>query len=269
MSPYLIKQTENFQDGLTSITTIGEKNHDTGIHFAILKLKAGENLPIHHELESVYVLLNGHCRWMIEHESVVTKRSSLFDEDPTALHLAAHSKANLHAITPCEFALVQAVNEVFFPTALYQKHNLLETEYRGKGLLNDTACRIVRTIFDKRNSPKSNLVIGEVITQPGKWSSYPPHHHVQPEIYHYRFTEKNGFGIAECGESVFKVRENDTYKILNSNDHAQAAAPGYGMYYLWMIRHLENQPYHMPEFTEAHAWTKSKEANARIWKGKF
>jgi len=267
MSPYLIRQHQPFQDGYTRITTIGEETHDTGIHFGILKLKANEHYIIYGPLESAYVLLNGQCYWTTQQGQIETKRASLFDEGPIALHLASQSRAEIKALTACEFAVVQVVNAGSFPTTLYQKENLLETEYRGKGLLDDTACRIVRTVFDKRNSPQSNLVLGEVITQPGRWSSYPPHHHVQPEIYHYRFTEPNGFGFAECGHDVFKVRENDTYKILNSNDHAQTSAPGYGMYYLWMIRHLENQPYLVPEFTEDHAWTKSKEANKRSWKG--
>ena len=90
---------------------------------------------------------------------------------------------------------------------------------------------------------------------PGGWSSYPPHHHPQPEIYHYRFTHPQGFGHAELGEQVFKVRQYDTIKILAGNDHAQCAAPGYGMYYSWVIRHLPGKPYTVPEFTADHAWT--------------
>jgi len=62
-----------------------------------------------------------------------------------------------------------------------------------------------------------------------------------------------------------KIQQYDTLKILYELDHAQVAAPGYGMYYIWVIRHLENNPYTVPEFTEEHAWTQSEEANARVW----
>ena len=51
--------------------------------------------------------------------------------------------------------------------------------------------------------------------------------------------------------------------IRAGNDHAQAAAPGYGMYYAWVIRHLPGQPYGVPEFTAEHAWT--MQPGARIW----
>ena len=98
-------------------------------------------------------------------------------------------------------------------------------------------------------------MLGEVVTFPGGWSSYPPHHHAQPEIYHYRFTAPQGFGHAELGERVMKVRPYDTIKIPAGLDHAQCAAPGYGMYYSWVIRHLAGDRYTVPEFTEEHAWT--------------
>src|ERR1044071_2306516 len=87
---------------------------------------------------------------------------------------------------------------------------------------------------------------------PGRWSSYPPHHHAQPEIYHYRFTEPQGYGLAENGPQVFRVKQYDTVKIFDGNDHAQTAAPGYGMYYAWVIRHLPDNPYGIPDFTEEH-----------------
>ncbi len=116
--------------------------------------------------------------------------------------------------------------------------------------------RFVRTIFDRSNShPDTQLVLGEVVNFPGRWSSYPPHHHPQPEIYHYRFTNPHGYGHAELGEDVYKVRPGDTLKILDELDHSQCSAPGYGMYYIWVIRHLPNSRYTVPVFTDEHRWT--------------
>jgi 5-deoxy-glucuronate isomerase len=107
------------------------------------------------------------------------------------------------------------------------------------------------------------LVLGEVVTLPGGWSSYPPHHHPQPEIYHYRFTHPQGYGHAELGERVVKVHQFDTVKIPAGKDHAQCAAPGYGMYYSWVIRHLPQAPYTVPEFADEHRWT--MEPGAPYW----
>jgi 5-deoxy-glucuronate isomerase len=120
----------------------------------------------------------------------------------------------------------------------------------------------VRTIFDRENShPDAELVLGEVVNLPGRWSSYPPHHHPQPEIYHYRFTAPEGWGHAELGETVLKVRSYDTVKIFDGNDHPQCAAPGYGMYYSWVIRHLPQKQYDVPEFTGTHKWILEKNQN--------
>ena len=269
MSNYLIRQASEFQHGYTLITDIDETTHDTGIRFGILKLKKNEKYKINSELESAFLLMNGECVFQYDAIEKKVNRLCYFNQNPYALHLAANQLAYLVALSDCEFAVTQVKNINSFSTTFYDSTNMLQSEHRGKDLLNNTAYRMVRTIFDKRNSPQSNLVLGEVITAPGRWSSYPPHHHTQPEIYHYRFTEPQGYGHAECGDEVFKVRQYDTYKIIDMNDHAQAAAPGYGMYYLWVIRHLDEQPYHQPEFTKEHHWTALPEANERVWKGEF
>ncbi|VVC75484.1 5-deoxy-glucuronate isomerase [Aquicella siphonis] len=269
MQDYLIRHPQGFPFGYTAITRIGEQTQDTGINFGILKLKSGETTTVKSIYESAYLLIQGHCIFSCAGVDQHAERHSCFNEDPYALHVAPEQDAAITAVTACEFAVSQVENTKSFQPRIFSPANLLESEHRGKGLLNDTAYRLVRTIFDLRNSPDANLVLGEVITAPGRWSSYPPHHHDQPEIYHYRFTEPQGYGHAECGEQLFKVREYDTYKILDANDHSQAAAPGYGMYYIWVIRHLEGKPYTAPEFTREHSWTRSPEADSRVWKGTF
>ena len=67
----------------------------------------------------------------------------------------------------------------------------------------------VRTFFDRSNCPETNFFIGEVVHFPGKWSSYPPHQHVEPELYYYKFLPENGYGLAEYGDDAFKVKNND------------------------------------------------------------
>ncbi len=65
---------------------------------------------------------------------------------------------------------------------------------------------------------------------------------------------------------MVKVRAFDTVEILNLDDHSQVAAPGYGMYYVWVIRHLPGRPYTVPEFTAGHAWL--REPAPEIWRPK-
>jgi 5-deoxy-D-glucuronate isomerase len=44
-------------------------------------------------------------------------------------------------------------------------------------------------------------------------------------------------------------------RIPGGQDHAQCAAPGYHMYYLWAIRHLEGARYAGFETSPDHRWT--------------
>lgn len=261
----LIKNAQGFDFGFTSITTMNEQEH-CGMNVSILKLKAEEHYDVNFSLECALLLLSGDVAVDVDGKKLRGQRENFFDETPFAIHLAPNDSAKITAITDSEFFVVTTDNDQQFASTVFDKTNILENEHRGKGLLEDSAYRIVRTVFDKRNRPSSNLVLGEVITFPGRWSSYPPHHHVQPEIYHYRFTEAQGYGHAELGDDVFKIRNFDTLKILEQKTHSQVSAPGYGMFYVWAIRHLEGAPYGMPTFVDEHAWTKEHGADERVWK---
>lgn len=223
--------------------------------FSIVRLAAGESLTETHPQESAWVLLHGEAELSFAGQHVAVHRQSLFDEPPTALHLGPATRVELRALrAETEFAVVRTDNDRRFAPRLFLPAELTP-EYRGAGLVQDACLRNVRLIFDRAARPESNLVVGEVVNYPGRWSSYPPHHHDQPEIYHYRFTHPAGYGHAEIGERVVKIRAHDTVFIPPGLDHAQVSAPGYGMYYLWMIRHLPGNPYSGFTFAEEHRWT--------------
>lgn len=266
MTEALIRNPQGFSYGFTAL--ISSEDASMKMNFGILKLKKDESFLLHSPLESACLLLTGTCVWEFFKQSRQVKRKNLFDENPFALHLPPNESATIRAIEDSEFVLIQTENDKIFEPSLFDHTNMLESEQRGKDILSDTSYRIVRTIFDIRNRPRSNLVLGEVITLPGRWSSYPPHHHPQPEIYHYRFSEPQGFGHGEVGENVYKIKQFDTLKIQSGKDHAQTAAPGYAMMYIWAIRHLPNNPYKMPEFTKEHEWTRFQDANQRVWQPK-
>jgi 5-deoxy-glucuronate isomerase len=252
--------------GLQWITRAGEPELDTGMDFGLLRLERGERIDLSspsHEVAAL--LLNGAIRFRWLNGERRVHRNSLFEEDPFALHVPVGSPIEVVADSAAELAIVRAVNDRSFDPTLFDVSNLLMTEHRGRGRLDDTGYRLVRTIFDDRNRPESNLVLGEVVTLPGRWSSVPPHHHPQTEIYHYRFSPEHGYGHGELGEEVLKVRNFDTVKIFAGNEHAQVAAPGCAMWYLWTIRHLPNARYSVPEVREQHRWMN----DAAVWSPKW
>ena len=65
--------------------------------------------------------------------------------------------------------------------------------------MREASTRIVRTIFDLSNATDAKLVLGEVISYPGKWSSYPPHHHPQPEVLSLSLFTRAGIQLCRFG----------------------------------------------------------------------
>ena len=249
----ITKFRKGFPQGYTPITREGGSGADMGLDFGIYRQARGQTVEERHAKEAVWVLLRGKAELDFSGKKEEVSRESLFDERATALHLGPDTPVRITAAADSEWAVARAKNAESFEPKLYRPQEI-DSEFRGKGLAQDACLRNVQLIFDREGRPKANIVIGEVINYPGKWSSYPPHHHEQPEIYHYRFTEPQGFGFGQCGTRVHEIRQNDTLKIPGGNDHSQVSAPGYGMYYLWVVRHLPGNPYTGFEFTPDHKW---------------
>jgi len=266
---YHLKHEKPFGHGYNVITEEGEPTEDTMMDFGILLLQTEEVYECHLNKERAFLLMNGKVTFNFNGVERLAERSSLFEENPVVLHIPQGTSVKLLAETEVEIAVMRTRNEKTFEPKLYEKEDTRD-EHRGAGTMGETSTRIVRTTFDDSNAPKANLVVGEVINFPGKWSSYPPHHHPQPEIYHYRFFPKQGFGHATVGDVVYNVRNGDTVKILNDASHPQVAAPGYAMYYIWVIRHLDGNRYGdrsgTPIFEPEHLWVTEKDAV--IWPNK-
>jgi 5-deoxy-glucuronate isomerase len=250
------------EPGLRWITRAGEHELDTGMNFGLLRLRAGERHASEGEGERALVLLSGAVELSWGGARAEARRDSLFEERPTTLHVDATATVEVVARSEAELALVTTANERNFAPRLFDSSSLLEEERRGEDRVDDAAFRLVRTVFDERNRPEANLVLGEVVNLPGRWSSWPPHHHPQPEIYHYRFDRPEGYGHGELGSDVYRIAHGDTLKIVGGVDHPHVAAPGYAMWYLWTIRHLPEARYTTPEFSAEHRWTMAPGAAA-------
>lgn len=261
MTLHIKDHREGFGPGITQITRFDEAEDNTGIAMGVLHLGAGETYEVNSDHEMAWLLMTGKATVTVGGKTATFERQSIFDQSPSCVHIPADSNLVIRAETDVEFTHYGTANTKTFEPRIYTPDDV-PNEHRGKGQVGGTCLRFVRTIFDGSNSDSNaELVLGEVITMPGRWSSYPPHHHPQPEIYHYRFTKPQGYGHAELGETVLKVRQNDTVKIFDGFDHSQTSAPGYGMYYAWVIRHLPDNPYTVPEFTKEHTWTMKPDAD--------
>lgn len=115
-------------------------------------------------------------------------------------------------------------------------------ELRGAG----QASRQINGVFDAGMDGPERVIVVEVLTPAGNWSSYPPHKHDEwgdgevplEEIYYFRIDGPSGFGVhrtytadGEVDETV-SVVDGDVYLIPRGFHGPCVAAPGYDMYYL-------------------------------------
>jgi len=260
----IVKKNDEFKKGYTPITEIMGKHKEMLLNFGILKMEKGEIFKSSLELERAYLIISGTVEFMYGAQKQVVSRFSCFDEEPVTLHVSKNVEIQITAIEETEICVESCINEKSFTSKLYTKDDV-RTDIFGKDVLNNTSIRSVRTVFDGEIAPYSNMVLGEVINHPGKFSSYPPHDHPQPEIYHYKMFPKQGFGVSMLEDDAFIVKDGDTSLIKPNKTHSQVAAPGYAMYYIWMIPHLENDRW-LPTtryYREDHKWLLDK--NVSIW----
>jgi 5-deoxy-glucuronate isomerase len=126
--------------------------------------------------------------------------------------------------------------------------------------------RTVRTILGPQHAA-GRLLVGETINPAGNWSAYPPHKHDthEPprevkleEVYYFDFDPPGGFGVQirydGSSEECFTVRRGDAAAI-KAGYHPVVAAPGYQLYYLWLMAGEGRQM--IPYLDPRHAWVQT------------
>ena len=215
--------------------------------------------------ETAFLLFEGNISFCISGNEYHACRKSLFTELPSGLHAAAGEKIILKAETHCELYIQMASNNNAFPHKFYTPKDIILQRAGGHGVLNGCMERSVRTLFDDENAPYSNMVLGEVASPPGLWSSYPPHFHPQPEAYFFRFSDPRGFGFGYDGENIHRTVHNSLILVGSNGTHEQVTAPGYAMCFVWGILHLKEDRWLRTRIeAPEHTWLSKK--NAEILK---
>ncbi|MCJ7842292.1 5-deoxy-glucuronate isomerase [Lederbergia sp. NSJ-179] len=254
----MFEKLGKLQKGYTSLTEIDGKHSDMRQDIGIYSMPEGERLTLYDsEKETAILPLEASVKIDWNDESVNVTRSDVFKEDPYCLHVPAGVNVRITAMAKSEVLIQKTNNDRSFGAKLYTPEDC-QSEQAGEDAWDGTAVRTIRTIFDYQNAPYSNMVIGEVISHQGRWSSYPPHYHPQPEVYYYRFDQPQGFGCVMVEDDAYRVEHNSFITIPGGLDHPQATAPGYTMYFCWMIRHLEDNPWTERIMVDEHKWLLEK-----------
>ena len=158
---------------------------------------------------------------------------------PHCVYVPDNSNWSATATTDCTLAVCSAPGKGNHPARILSD---IGFEKRGKG----SNTRYIHPIAMEDSDVADSLLVTEVFTPAGHWSSYPPHRHDEDnypdmtyleETYYHRLDPAQGFGFqrvfTEDGslDETMAVADGDV--VLVPKGHHPCAAPyGYDMYYL-------------------------------------
>jgi 5-deoxy-glucuronate isomerase len=191
--------------------------------------------------EAAFVLLGGTCLadWG-RGAKRIGKRKNVFDGFPFTLYLPAGNEVTFTAETACEIAECRVPSNARLEPRLITPSDVVSS-LRGGGNVSRQIVDVITPAF-----PADKLMVIEVYTPGGNWSSYPPHKHDVhnppaevdlDEIYYYRIRQPEGFAFQHLysgessGERTLKTRDGDAV-LVHSGFHPVVAGPGYDVYYL-------------------------------------
>ncbi len=187
--------------------------------------------------ETAALLLRGKALFEAGPVRERASREDVFRAGPYCAHASYNDAISVTALEAAEVLVQRARNGAPFPVEFYTPRDVSAVRV-GEGKYGNIARRNVVTVFDADISPRSNMVLGEIVGDAGNWSSFPPHSHPQPEVYYFLFDKPDGFGACFVGDEVYKSVSGSFAAIPGGLTHPQACSPGFTEYTCWMIRHL-------------------------------
>ena len=192
------------------------------------------------------------------------ERTGPFDGLPWSAYLPPHTRFSVICQVEADIAWATAPAEGRCPPRLVPPEKV-RTEARGEGTTARTIHHILPPEF-----PAERLIVVEVLTPEGHWSSYPPHKHdvenlphenKLEETYYYRIDPPQGFALQRIYTDdkrwdVALVCEDGDLVLVPEGYHPVSAAAGYDCYYLnaqagptraWLVN---DDP--------SHAWIKTR-----------
>lgn len=225
------------------LTTYENEYRDMLMDIRLYQIEKGEIITFYSDDEEIAVLLlSGNIDFICEERNQNVQRRNVFVDGPYAMHVSCTREIQVKAYVNSEILVQKTKNSNKFEDKLYEPKDA-PWKYSSQRCFGNVANRRVNTIFDYDIQPKSNMVLGEVLNDPGNWSGYLPHRHPQPECYFFLFDYKEGFGASFIGDQVYKSVDHSFSAIPGGELHPQVSAPGFQMYTCWMIRHLEGKPW--------------------------
>jgi 5-deoxy-glucuronate isomerase len=195
--------------------------------------------------EVCLVLLGGLANLTAGDQEFVSigSRANVFAGRATAAYIPPGFKFKLEAVGALEAFMVKSPSDLPGEPRLIGPEKV-KVSTRGK----ESSERVIHDIIDP-GFPSKRLLVGETFSKDGRWSSYPPHKHdtANPpdetrmeEVYFFKIQPAQGFAFQRVYsperkfDETYIIRDNSLVK-LPFGYHPVAVAPGYSLYYLWVL----------------------------------
>ena len=215
------------------------------VGFGLYRLEPGDRAAEGtRDREVILVLVEGRARIVAAGVDwgVMGERASPFERTPPhCLYVPGGSEWAVEAVGACVLAVCSAPAVGSYPAARLGPEGIVLTP-RGTG----ANTRFINNIAMEGRDVAGSLLVTEVFTPAGNWSSYPSHRHDEDdfprmtyleESYYMRLNPGQGFGVqrvyTEDGELdvTMAVRDHDV-TLVPKGHHPCGAPYGYEMYYL-------------------------------------
>lgn len=243
MSKLLVRPHPPDPDGLVVAVT-PESAGWRHVGFEVFRLAPGQKLARSTgDREACLVLVTGRADVTAGNERFpgIGERMSVFEgKAPYAVYVPNGSDWTVEALTALELAVCSAPAGSGRPVRLIRPQDV-GYERRGKG----ANLRHVYNILPE-TTPADSLLVVEVITPNGNWSSYPPHKHDTDaipaessleETYYHRLNPPQGFAVQRVYtddrslDETMAVQDGDVVMVPRGY-HPVGAPYGYDLYYL-------------------------------------
>jgi 5-deoxy-glucuronate isomerase len=213
------------------------------VSFEVRRIKAGDSFEgATNSNELAIVTLGG--RFQVNSSQgkwdSIGGRADVFSGKAWTLYLSVKTAFTVTALTDCELAFCYCRAEDAHSPVLITPENV-RIEIRGGANATRQINHILTPEF-----PAQRLLVVEVYTPGGNWSSYPPHKHDVhnppeevdlEEIYYYRIDRPEGYAIQRVYSRDGKLDETITVRdgelvLIPEGYHPVVAAHGYNIYYL-------------------------------------
>ena len=215
------------------------------VGFGLYRLRAGDSVDeFTGSSEAMLVMVEGKANIMGAGTDWGTlgERMNVFERtSPHSLYLPNGTDWQAIAQTDCTIAVCTAPGHGGHEARLIDPNSIRLTE-RGKG----TNTRYINNIAMENEDFCDSLLVTEVFTPAGHWSSYPSHRHDEDdyprityleETYYHRLNPASGFGIQRVYtddgglDETMAVKDHDVVTVPRGH-HPCGAPYGFEMYYL-------------------------------------